>query len=593
MMTTQIETIRAFLYTRSIQRRRQILLVLTGLLLTYVIGFSTRALPAFIEIRFPELNSAGFILECLLITMAIWKYSLFALTPASAAENIIATMRDALFLVSTDGRVVTANQGAAKLLHCNSPADLVGKMASTFLAERERAIYENTWLAQLQEQGTISDVEAYFRTFDDHDLVVSLSASILRTEDGPARGIIYVVRDLTNRKEEERQKLDFEKRLHQAQKLESLGILSKGIAHDFNNLLMIILGNTDIALYNLPDDSPARKSIKTIKATAVRSTDLVRQMLTYSGKGKFVLEPVALNNVLKEQSDLLEASVSKKATLRFDLAKPLPVIEADLTQVRQIMLNLITNASEALENESGTITVSTRVEQLLESDISDMPVKTNAKAGRYVILAVEDTGKGISPDEMTKIFDPFYSTKFPGRGLGLSSVLGIIREHHGLINVGSVPEEGTRIYVGFPIVEEPEVVTMEEIPSPEEWQGSGTLLVVDDEAEVLDVAQQLLELLGFDVITAQGGREALSVYAERSQDIRCILLDLTMPEMDGIETLRELTKLDADIRVVICSGYDESDIRERFEGLSLVGVIPKPFQFAELQRRMQEYCEFL
>ena len=582
-------TIQAYRHSRTIQRKRQIILVSIGLVTTYLIGFISNALPGFMGIVIPDFSTLGFILECLFFAIAIWWYSLFDLTPASAAEQIIGTMQDALFLVNPEGVIVNSNQAGANLLGVDSPGALLGMSATQFLAESELQRFEEAWLPRLQKNGFIKDEEAAFCTIDGTERIVSLSASILRREEGQAQGVVYVVHDLSARKQEEQEKREMEKQMHQAQKLESLGILTKGIAHDFNNLLMIIIGNTDIALHHLPDDSPAVASIKRIKQNALRSSDLVRQMLTYSGKGKFVLEPVALNTVIKDMQDLLASSISKKARLDYDLIKPLPIVEADLTQVRQIILNLVTNASEALADQSGTITVQTTRQTLSKSDLLKMSIRTAAEAGPYVVLSVSDTGQGIPQSELSKIFDPFYSTKFPGRGLGLSAVLGIVQEHKGFINVHSEPESGTRIDVGFALVDEGEVETMAETPQPETWRSEGTLLVVDDEEEVLDVARQLLELIGFKVLVANGGREALDIYRANREEIRFVVLDLTMPEMDGRETAYHLREMDPDVKLIIASGYDEMEIRERFTGQELVGVIQKPFQFAELQRQFQTF----
>jgi len=251
----------ALIQARATQRRRQVLFVALGLLATYILGFISMALPSLVDVAVPDLTSLGFIIECLFFALAIWRFSLFGITPASAAEKIISTMRDALFLVNSEGTVVTANHGAAKLLNVSAPEEIIGHDAVQFLAPREREGYEKNWLPQLRERGFINEAEAYFQTVDNHELAVSLSASLLRNEDGHTHGVIYVVRDLSDRKRSEQERLEFEHQMHQAQKYESLGILAKGIAHDFNNLLMVILGNTDIALHNLAEDSKAANSI--------------------------------------------------------------------------------------------------------------------------------------------------------------------------------------------------------------------------------------------------------------------------------------------------------------------------------------------
>ena len=402
-------------------------------------------------------------------------------------------------------------------------------------------------------------------------------------------GISLDVTEL-QRVEEERRKL--EAQVQQAQKLESLGVLAGGIAHDFNNLLVGILGNADLALMDLSPASPARASIKEIEQSAVRAAELCRQMLAYSGRGKFLIEAVSLNDIVSEMTHLLEISISKKAVLRYNLAKNLPAIEADVTQIRQVIMNLIINASEALEEKSGVVAISTGLMRCDRAYLEMTWLNDQLPDGEYVFLEVADTGCGMDEVTRRRIFDPFFTTKFTGRGLGLAAVLGIVRGHKGAIKVYSEPGRGTTFKVLFPATTAMATPVGAEQPGGPSWRGQGTILVVDDEETVRAVAQRMLERMGFSVLTASDGREAVETF--RAHDgvdggkIACVLLDLTMPHMDGEEAYRELRRIRAGVRVVISSGYGEQEIAQRFAGKGLAGFVQKPYRAEALAKCLRE-----
>jgi len=387
--------------------------------------------------------------------------------------------------------------------------------------------------------------------------------------------------------EEERRQL--EAQVQQAQKLESLGVLAGGIAHDFNNLLTGVLGNAQLALYDLASSSPARESVEDIEQAARRAADLCRQMLAYSGKGKFVVQPIDLTETVREMGQLLEVSISKKAALRHNLAEGLPAITADATQIRQIVLNLITNASEALGEEGGVVSVATGVMDCDRAYLGCTYLDDDLPEGRYAYLEVADTGCGMDDGTLEKIFEPFFTTKFTGRGLGLAAVLGIVRGHQGAINVYSEPGQGTAFRVLFPALDEPAASESQNDQDPKDIRGTGTVLLVDDEERVRRVGRRILERMGFTVLTARDGREAISVFQEHADEIACVLLDLTMPNMDGVEAFQQLRRIREDVRVVLASGYNEQDATQHFTGQGLAGFIQKPFGLEDVQQTMQRF----
>ncbi len=400
----------------------------------------------------------------------------------------------------------------------------------------------------------------------------------------PKRGQIAIILvDITDRVESEKQRRSMEEQMRQAQKLESLGVLAGGIAHDFNNLLMGILGNVDLALDDLSPASPARRSLDSIETAAKRAADLCRQMLAYSGKGRFVLEKISINELVDEMSHLLEVSISKKVALRLELAEDLALIEADATQIRQIIMNLITNASESMNDESGVISISTGTMECDEAYLASDYIGETPPAGKYCFFEVSDTGCGMDKSTLDKIFDPFFTTKFTGRGLGMSAVLGIVRGHNGSLRVYSEPGKGTTFKVLFPALETKGGLSKKTEPMRlGDDMLEGTVLIVDDEPTVLDVGEQILQRAGMATLTACDGIEALNIFKEQYMEIDCVILDLTMPHMDGQETFRELRRIRKDVRVLLSSGYNQQEVTQRFVGKGLAGFIQKPYRAASL-----------
>jgi PAS domain S-box-containing protein len=382
------------------------------------------------------------------------------------------------------------------------------------------------------------------------------------------------------RAEEERRRLATQ--MQHAQKLESLGVLAGGVAHDFNNLLMVMLGNVDLALDGLPPRAAARESLVEVGVAGRRAAELTRQMLAYSGKGKFLTQPVDLSELIRSTSEMLRVAVSKNASLRFNLASSLPPVDGDPAQLQQVILNLAVNASEAIGERSGVIALITAAKHRSGADLSNQWLQSELSDGWYVSLEVTDTGAGMDPDIISRMFDPFFSTKFVGRGLGLAAVLGIVRGHKGAIDVQSSEGQGTTIRIHLPVSARvidalPAERVAAHIPA-----GSGTVLIVDDEEGVCVLGKRMLERLGYAVLSAPDGEAGLEAWAAHREHVRCVLLDMVMPRMDGIETFRILRERAPDLPIIVTSGYGESDVAHRFVGQNPSAILLKPYDMRAL-----------
>jgi signal transduction histidine kinase/CheY-like chemotaxis protein len=402
---------------------------------------------------------------------------------------------------------------------------------------------------------------------------------IARMEDD--RGLV-IERNITDRRQSEEERRQLGERMSQMRKMESLGMLAGGIAHDFNNILTAIVGHAELIGQALPPDSPVRNSAASIQRAAMRAAGLTRQMLAYAGKGEFALQVLDLNHLLEDLVPLLQTSLSKKATLEIRFAPDLPSVQGDATQLWQVAMNLLINASDALSDTTGRITLATRRMEARETDLAGALSDGPLAAGTYAVLEVEDTGKGMDAAVCARIFDPFFSTKASGRGLGLSAVLGIVRAHGGGIEVKSSPGSGTTFRIFLPASTQPvEPVTRPAIPTPPpprpDRLSRPTVLLAEDEPDIRCAIAQTLTSAGFDVLAVPDGRQAVTAVRERRKDIAFILLDVEMPEMNGEEAMRAIRTISGDIKVFVMSGYGTTILKERFKSLAVAGFIAKPF----------------
>ncbi len=413
--------------------------------------------------------------------------------------------------------------------------------------------------------------------------IVNYSSSKLPDTDDGIVHTLALLRDVTEQRRVEDECLQLEIQVQHAQKLEILGVLAGGIAQDFNNVLMSVLGRVSLLSNQLALSSDAQPHLREIEIAAHRAAELCRKMLAYAGKCRFVAEPIDLRFVVGEMGRMLEVSIAKNVVLKYDFADKIPAVYADASQLRQVVMNLITNASEAIGDRSGVICIRSGVMECDHEYLRETYLDDDLPEGLYVYLEVADTGCGMDPETRRRMFEPIFTTKFTGRGLGMVAVLGIIRRYRGALKVYSEPKSGTTVKVLFPALSgrtdsSGSVPAVTELVLPPGL----TVLVVDDEETIRALSKDMLTNLGVTVLLAADGREALAVFERESARIDCIILDLTMPHMDGDETFRELRRLSRDVRVVMSSGYNQQEVIQRFAGKSLVGFLQKPYNLTAL-----------
>jgi PAS domain S-box-containing protein len=477
---------------------------------------------------------------------------------------------DAYLLTDLAGIVREANWSAARLLNVQ-PRFMAGKAIVSLVAPEDRARIRAE-LGRWQSEPTPKSLEVRLqpRRGEPFDAAITLSVARGGSRD-TAIGFRWLVRDISAQRqltEELRMREEAARReaaaseagARHVQKLESIGVLAGGIAHDFNNLLHVVLGNADLARLQLDPAAPAREYLDEVIRATQRAGELTQQLLAYSGRGAIEIRHLNLSDEVREMATLLRTAISKQATLVWELTPGLPAVTADPTQVRQVVMNLITNASDALGDSAGTITLRTGLD------------------GELVFLEVSDTGIGMDTGTLQRIFDPFFSTKFTGRGLGLAAVMGIVESHHGHVRIRSAPGEGTTFRILFPAVPDSADVGPPRV-SATQWRGQGTVLVVEDEEGVREVVRRMLERLGFEVITAEDGIAALERLEAHQGAFAAVLLDLTMPRMTGQEALHEIRRLRPDVPMVLMSGYTEQEVASKLLDTAggATGFLQKPF----------------
>jgi len=501
-------------------------------------------------------------------------------------EIIRSSPESILISTAAEGLILDVNEIALKTLGF-SREEMVGHTA-TEIPLWTTAADRLALLERVQREGLVRNFETKIRRKSGQiaDALISATPVVLEGREC----LIMLATDLTEHKRAERDRIELQRRLMQGQKLESLGILAGGIAHDFNNLLMAIMGNLELVLMDLPEKSPLRFGIDQSMTAARRATDLTRQMLAYSGRGQLAVFPVDLGPLVEENAQLFRSCVSKTASFEVKLARKLPLVNADAGQVRQVIMNLITNASEAIGARPGTITLTTGAVDLDASALSRSRLEEGAAPGRYVFFEVHDDGCGMDERTLQRLFDPFFTTKFTGRGLGMSAVLGIVRGHNGAIFVDSTPGKGSAVRILFPASTEPSPVGVQELPAdsrPLPIQDTRSILVVDDEEMVRSLCCRILDQLGWHVKTAADGEEAIGIFRRHAAEIACVLLDFSMPKMDGAAVFQRLREIDSRVKVILSSGYNGQAVGgERLMVDGMVGFIQKPYSVSRLRNEL-------
>ena len=510
------------------------------------------------------------------------------------ADAIASNAAEALMLIDREGRLTFVNP-AAEAMFGWTGEELAGELLHEKLHCRH---CDGTWypsedcphMKVLTTGETLRSDEDFFVHKDGRMIPISCSVAPIRSES-TVGGAILVVRDLTQQKLAQTADRENEEALQQAQKLESIGVLAGGIAHDFNNLLTGIMGNAGLARRALDAGKTVQAGalLRDVVSASQKAADLTRQLLAYAGKGRFVIAAVDVCRLVTEVSALIRASISKKITLVLDIPEDCPSVEADRAQLQQLVMNLVLNGGEAIGDEPGTLTVRIRTEPFTERRERPRAEGFPIVTGDYVRIDVTDSGAGMDAETRARIFEPFFTTKFLGRGLGLSAALGIVRGHRGAISVRSEPGRGTTFTVLLPIANKPR--RSERVSgkvSLEHLQGNGTILVADDEEGVRSLVANVLEEAGYTVELVADGLEAIERLRNLGDEVRLILLDLTMPRLGGAEAALELRQFHPSTPIVAMSGYGDIEVMQRFSEAGVDDFLPKPFTPDELAAKVRD-----
>jgi two-component system cell cycle sensor histidine kinase/response regulator CckA len=506
---------------------------------------------------------------------------------------LVETAHDVILRHDLSGNVTFVNRAGLKLtgrteeeLIGRNPMDLVPPELHEEILERKK-----------QRNGGNSGVFLYETVFLDGSgrrVPMEVSSTLI---PGSASGagepqVLLVARDISERKKVEQEQRELEARLRDAQKLESLGVLAGGIAHDFNNLLVTIMGNAELVMGDLQEGSINRNCLDAVLEAAGRAADLCRQMQAYAGRGPISVHPTDLNGLIMDIQRLLQVSVSKRSHLHFEMADDLPPVMIDEMQIRQVLMNLVTNAAESLGDEGGEIMVRTGVMEIKASDLKKVINGSRLNPGPYVWCEVRDSGCGMEPEVADRIFDPFFTTKFAGRGLGMSAALGIIKGHDGGFQMETGPASGSTISFLLPAhqvaVSPPRKRRRRSSRVPEVDLTGKLILVVDEDPSVRSVGESFLRRLGCKVLSAADGFEAIRIFGERHRDIDAVLLDFTMAGMDGMSAYRRLRVIRSDIPVILSSGYDAHEVEDKTRDFEIAGFVAKPYTLKRLRQVLAE-----
>lgn len=438
---------------------------------------------------------------------------------------------------------------------------------------------------------TVFSVEYGFMESDGTYMYIEESGGCIYDEAGEPARMLGAMKDISDRVFAAEERLKLERRLFYAQKMESLGIMAGGIAHDFNNLLLGIMGSIELALMDVKPETPVYKNLKRAMKASHRASDITRQMLAYSGKGHFVMSQTHPESLLRGMSDILRSTVSRSISIKTEIPDKLPVIMADAGQFQQVIMNLVTNSSEAIGEGQGEIIITVGEELLTADYLSHKRLDSELKPGSYVCIDISDNGCGMDEDIRKKVFEPFFSTKQTGRGLGLPAVQGIMRGHGGAVVMESMKNSGTKARLIFPALGETEQVKQRKTPSSsallKPGQSAGLILVVDDEDVVRDLCMEFVRIAGYEVMGAEDGLKGVEIFRRESDKLACVLLDLSMPKMDGVTAFHEMKKINPGIPVILCSGYSEDDATRSFAGETLAGFLQKPYKLDVLSYKLR------
>ena len=504
--------------------------------------------------------------------------------------NVLKSVGDAVITSDNEGRITYMNVVAEELTHWKQE-EALGKKLTEILHMKDMDLgnLEKHLMESVITEGLIINLieDRLLVARNGIELSISDSVAPLRTEDGETTGSVLIFRDISERKRLEEEKVLLEQQYQQAQKLESLGILAGGIAHDFNNILTIIICNCSL-LQQRPAMAP--ELVPEIETAAQRAAELCRQMLVYAGKAQPFPTQFNVKTLVEEMGKLLKATIKQNVSITLDLSADIPSIKADASQIRQVVMNLILNAAEAIGTEQGNITVSLSIAAIEAGQGEKEYLGKEITPGSYICLEVTDNGCGMDEETKQRIFEPFFTTKFTGRGLGMSAVLGIIKAHNGALQLTSQQGFGTTFTVYLPVQGSEIAGDLLPFVSLMPWQGSGTVLLVEDEPQLSMVAKALLQALGFSVLEATNGKVALELYQKHADYITMVLTDIGMPVMDGYQLIHELKMLNPELPIVVSSGFSDTEVASHIHE-TIAGVVSKPYGFDRLREALKRVVE--
>jgi len=509
----------------------------------------------------------------------------------SVLKSVLSATADGILAVGSDNQVLYANDRFADMWRI--PQDLLDtrkdeallKHIQDQLVDPEYFLNEVCRLYQSDEKSFDTLV------FRDGRIFERLSQGMILND--VLHGRVWSFRDVSERKRAEGERVELERRLMQVQKAESLARMAGAIAHHFNNLMSVVMGNLELALMSPTVDSMLRSNMLEAMKASRRAADLSGHMLSYLGQSISERTPIVLTDICQDALTRIQTTLPEAIRMRIDLAEPHPVIQGNAGQIRQVVTSLVANAIESIGNHTGEIVVSVGVRTAAEmTHIRFHPQDWKPDDMRYACISVRDTGSGMDADTVEKIFDPFFSTRFTGRGLGLSVSSGIVRAHNGAIAIESELGKGSQFHIYLPLLADKPSQFQKAAPAEQPTDSNQKfILVVDDEALIRKMAQAMLAHFGFEVISAADGHEALKVFDENRDDIRCVLLDLTMPGMGGWETLAGLRRIRPNVPVILASGYDEARIMEDDHAERPHVFLHKPYQMADLKAALSHACK--
>lgn len=533
----------------------------------------------------PAAGIAFYPMGFLLLTVMHWatmfgsvRYRMIDITPQIAAERVLDAMTDGLIAVDRQGFVHVINESARRLMGLTDPGNVGRRLAS--LTEAPEI------LAAASEESSEPGRSREARLGEAEDCrLVDVSSVGLEDESGETLGRVILLSDRTRERAAEAERDKLETWIRQTQKMESLGVMAGGIAHDFNNILMAILGNAEVAQLKLREGQLPDEELRLIGSASERATELTQQMLTYAGKSTTDIRPVDLNVEIREVAELMRAAIPKKIHFELGLAEALPPIAGDPGQIRQVIVNLVTNGSEALGEEAGVLALRSGA-GILDEGLSLRPAGEGEEAS-HVYLEVSDDGCGMDEATRRRIFEPFFTTKFTGRGLGLATVLGIVQRHGGIIDLDSSPGRGARFTVFLPTLAGGGAESVPIAPASRGWRGDGLAVLADDEPAVRRVVRAMIETMGLSVLEASEGGEALRAVRDHVDRVRVVVLDLTMPEMGGREVIEEIRGFAPRLPVLVMSGYAAGEESDSVED-SGMAFLQKPFRAQALEAKIRE-----